>query len=193
MTEAEQLEYDIMQKSAKLAELRSKEQPAEVPDYDFRTEGGTVSLSDMFGDRDRLLVIHNMGQGCRYCTLWGGRDQRHYRSSGRRHVGLAGVEGCAGCATADGDEQGLADAYCKSWRWRLPDRPVRYGRSRQHARCSGLSTRWRAHPEDWPTFRAGRSLLAHVAFPVTRRCRPGRLDAPVPLLEASRPDGRWRR
>ena len=22
------------------------------------------------GERDKLLVIHNMGQGCRYCTLW---------------------------------------------------------------------------------------------------------------------------
>jgi len=29
-----------------------------------------VSLLDLFGDRDRLLMIHNMGQGCRYCTLW---------------------------------------------------------------------------------------------------------------------------
>ena len=25
---------------------------------------------DLFGGRDHLLVIHNMGQGCRYCTLW---------------------------------------------------------------------------------------------------------------------------
>ena len=25
----------------------------------------------MFGDKDKLLVIHNMGEGCRFCTLWG--------------------------------------------------------------------------------------------------------------------------
>ena len=24
----------------------------------------------MFGDKATLLLIHNMGQGCRYCTLW---------------------------------------------------------------------------------------------------------------------------
>ena len=24
----------------------------------------------MFGVRDKLLLIQNMGQGCRYCTLW---------------------------------------------------------------------------------------------------------------------------
>lgn len=70
MTEAEQLEYEIMQKSARLAELRRGEEPKQVSDYAFTTSAGQVSLSEMFGDRDRLLVIHNMGQGCRYCTLW---------------------------------------------------------------------------------------------------------------------------
>ena len=25
---------------------------------------------DLFGEKDKLLLIHNMGQGCRYCTLW---------------------------------------------------------------------------------------------------------------------------
>ncbi len=25
---------------------------------------------EMFGDKKQLLLIHNMGQGCRYCTLW---------------------------------------------------------------------------------------------------------------------------
>lgn len=24
----------------------------------------------MFGEKDKLLLIHNMGQVCRYCTLW---------------------------------------------------------------------------------------------------------------------------
>ena len=27
-------------------------------------------MLDLFGDQSRLLAIHNMGQGCRYCTLW---------------------------------------------------------------------------------------------------------------------------
>ena len=42
-----------------------------VPDYTFDTDHGTTTLTDLFGGRDTLLVIHNMGQGCRYCTLWG--------------------------------------------------------------------------------------------------------------------------
>jgi predicted dithiol-disulfide oxidoreductase (DUF899 family) len=42
----------------------------EVRNYTFTTIQGEVSLLDMFGVRDKLLLIHNMGQGCRYCTLW---------------------------------------------------------------------------------------------------------------------------
>lgn len=70
MNEAEQLEYELMQKSAKLAELRRNSEPVEVEDYRFETAAGSVSLSDLFAGRERLLVIHNMGQGCRSCTLW---------------------------------------------------------------------------------------------------------------------------
>jgi predicted dithiol-disulfide oxidoreductase (DUF899 family) len=42
----------------------------EVRNYTFTTIDGETSLLDMFGGKDRLLLIHNMGQGCRYCTLW---------------------------------------------------------------------------------------------------------------------------
>ncbi len=70
MTEAEKLEFEIMEKAHKLAELRRKEADVEVTDYTFQTLNGETSLTGLFADRDRLLVIHNMGQGCRYCTLW---------------------------------------------------------------------------------------------------------------------------
>jgi predicted dithiol-disulfide oxidoreductase (DUF899 family) len=41
------------------------------PSYEF-SEGDrkNVSLHDLFLDRSDLLVIHNMGRRCRYCTLW---------------------------------------------------------------------------------------------------------------------------
>lgn len=41
------------------------------PNYVF-SEGDrqNVSLHDIFLDRSDLLVIHNMGRRCRYCTLW---------------------------------------------------------------------------------------------------------------------------
>jgi predicted dithiol-disulfide oxidoreductase (DUF899 family) len=32
--------------------------------------GNTVMLADAFGAHTRMLLIHNMGFGCSYCTLW---------------------------------------------------------------------------------------------------------------------------
>ena len=32
--------------------------------------GETVSLLELFRDKDDLLVIHNMGRSCVYCTMW---------------------------------------------------------------------------------------------------------------------------
>ena len=64
------LEAEIAELTAKLNAARRAATGREVPDYAFRTLAGEVSLSDLFADHDRLLAIHNMGQGCRYCTLW---------------------------------------------------------------------------------------------------------------------------
>ena len=39
--------------------------------YRFIASDASVkSLSDMFGDHKYLFVIHNMGKGCSYCTMW---------------------------------------------------------------------------------------------------------------------------
>ncbi len=35
-----------------------------------RRRHGTVRLSELFGDRKDLIVIHNMGTTCSYCTMW---------------------------------------------------------------------------------------------------------------------------
>ena len=64
------LERKIGELTAELAALRRASPGAPVPDYTFRTQDGEATLRDLFGDRDQLLAIHNMGQGCRYCTLW---------------------------------------------------------------------------------------------------------------------------
>ena len=53
-----------------LGDMRSKSKPLEVKDYKFKTTNGETSLSKLFGTRSKLLVIHNMGKDCNYCTLW---------------------------------------------------------------------------------------------------------------------------
>jgi predicted dithiol-disulfide oxidoreductase (DUF899 family) len=55
----------------KLRAAQAVIEPEVVEDYAFsRAGGGDARLSELFGDKDTLLVIHNMGSGCPYCTLW---------------------------------------------------------------------------------------------------------------------------
>src|SRR5690242_9389312 len=61
-----------------IAELRQKMrdaqaavEPEEVKDHVLtRSDGATVRLSELFGAKADLFVIHNMGRSCPYCTLW---------------------------------------------------------------------------------------------------------------------------
>ncbi|MCH8866607.1 MAG: DUF899 family protein [Proteobacteria bacterium] len=69
-TEIAEVEKQIVELTAKLNELRKSTAGDEVRNYSFATINGETSLLDLFGDRKQLLLIHNMGQGCRYCTLW---------------------------------------------------------------------------------------------------------------------------
>lgn len=64
------LEREIFKLSHELNELRQAATVQPIPEYRFATLSGEVRLLDLFGDRQRLLAIHNMGQGCRYCTLF---------------------------------------------------------------------------------------------------------------------------
>lgn len=65
-----ELEKQIFELTAKLQAMRKNSAGTEVENYTFATTNGEASLLDLFGDMDKLLLIHNMGQGCRYCTLW---------------------------------------------------------------------------------------------------------------------------
>jgi predicted dithiol-disulfide oxidoreductase (DUF899 family) len=69
--QARELEAEIMKKSQELHGLL-KDLPAEdVEDYALRGPADEeVCLSALFGDKQDLIVIHNMGSSCPYCTLW---------------------------------------------------------------------------------------------------------------------------
>jgi predicted dithiol-disulfide oxidoreductase (DUF899 family) len=54
----------------KMHEVQAAVEPEEVADYVFATPAGPVALSSLFGDKEDLIVIHNMGASCAYCTLW---------------------------------------------------------------------------------------------------------------------------
>jgi predicted dithiol-disulfide oxidoreductase (DUF899 family) len=60
----------IAELRSKMREIQAAMEPEVVPDYRFATPEGTTSLADLFGDKNDLIVIHNMGKSCVNCTLW---------------------------------------------------------------------------------------------------------------------------
>ncbi len=54
-----------------IAALRRQRSQREVPDHSFTAwDGQQVRLSELFGEKDQLILIHNMGFACSYCTMW---------------------------------------------------------------------------------------------------------------------------
>ena len=71
LKEVQRLEQEISERRERIIELMRRECAAPVEDYVLTGPGGTdVRLSELFGDMDDLIVVHNMGRGCAYCTLW---------------------------------------------------------------------------------------------------------------------------
>ena len=70
--EIRSLENQVQELKLKLGEARRRAyQRALVKDYAFRNADGSLArLSELFGDKRDLLVVHNMGKRCTYCTLW---------------------------------------------------------------------------------------------------------------------------
>ncbi len=67
----QKLEKSIRAEKAKLAALRAKAPPEKVDDYTFvGALGERLRLSEFFGHRHELIVVHNMGRTCPYCTMW---------------------------------------------------------------------------------------------------------------------------
>jgi predicted dithiol-disulfide oxidoreductase (DUF899 family) len=66
-----EIEKETFRLKAKRAQIRKQLPREAVADYVLQGPGGTaVALSELFGDRSDLLVIHSMGHECSYCTLW---------------------------------------------------------------------------------------------------------------------------
>src|SRR5215469_7711181 len=65
-----QYRQQIAELRNRMRELQQSVEPEKVADYEFSTAEGKVRLSELFREKQYLFVIHNMGAGCRYCTLW---------------------------------------------------------------------------------------------------------------------------
>jgi predicted dithiol-disulfide oxidoreductase (DUF899 family) len=70
-SQIDELEYQLQDLKRKVAELRRQRPHEEVKDYRLLDSAGRgASLSSLFGDRNSLILVHNMGRDCSYCTMW---------------------------------------------------------------------------------------------------------------------------
>ncbi len=53
-----------------LSALQATVEPQVVENYLLQGWDGPVRLSELFGDKDDLILIHNMGAGCSSCSMW---------------------------------------------------------------------------------------------------------------------------
>lgn len=71
LNEIQKVENEIYRLHRRLESLRKESPVLEVKNYIFHGLNAEITLHDLFADNNRLIAIHNMGQGCRSCTLWG--------------------------------------------------------------------------------------------------------------------------
>jgi predicted dithiol-disulfide oxidoreductase (DUF899 family) len=65
------LEKEIAGTRSKIHKLLAKSARMDVQDYVLKDrDNNDVKLSEMFGDKRDLILVHNMGKSCSYCTLW---------------------------------------------------------------------------------------------------------------------------
>src|SRR5215469_16349049 len=89
--------------------LQAEIEPEEVADYSFTTTEGPVRLSQLFGDKDTLFVIHNMGKSCPACTMW---------ADGYNGV-LAHLENRAAFVVTTPDDPATQAEFARSRGWRF--------------------------------------------------------------------------
>jgi predicted dithiol-disulfide oxidoreductase (DUF899 family) len=55
---------------SQIRQVQAQIEPEEVADYEFQTTTGAIKLSQLFGNHNDLMLVHNMGTQCVGCTLW---------------------------------------------------------------------------------------------------------------------------
>src|SRR5215470_8134429 len=94
----------------KMRETLAAIEPEEVRDYEFTNTEGTVRLSELFGPHEDLILIHNMGVSCSYCTLWAdGYNGIHPQVLTR-----------AGFAVSSPDRPSVQHKFAASRGWKFP-------------------------------------------------------------------------
>lgn len=107
--EIRSLEAELIAGHDRLADLRRAQPPQPVEDYTLAGSSGGVRLSEAFGDKPDLIVVHNMGRSCPYCTMW---------ADGLNGL-LPHLEDRAAFVVVSPDEPDVQGAFAESRGWRF--------------------------------------------------------------------------
>jgi predicted dithiol-disulfide oxidoreductase (DUF899 family) len=94
----------------KMRELQAAVEPEPVADYVFATVDGTARLAELFGSKNDLIVIHNMGTSCPACTLWADGFNGIYQHLADR----------AAFVVCSPDPPDVQRRFAEGRRWRFP-------------------------------------------------------------------------
>jgi len=143
-------EEKIVWQHKKLAKLKRKLPREVVEDYEFASAKGPVKLSALFGKKKDLIVIHNMGASCRYCTMWADGFNGVYPHLADR----------AAFVVSSPDTVAAQKKFAKSRGWRFP---MVSGRDIDFAKDLGFKE---GEDQWWPgvsTFQKKGKKIYHVA------------------------------
>lgn len=94
----------------KLQELHQFRKKEPVENYVFQGWDGKITLAELFGGKNELILIHNMGKQCNYCTLWADGFQGFYKHLKTR----------AGFVLANHNSPAEQKEFAKSRGWEFP-------------------------------------------------------------------------
>lgn len=94
----------------RMRDVQQRIEPQPVDDYTFASAKGPVRLSQLFGGKRDLIVIHNMGSGCPYCTLWADGYNGLYA-----HLATRGA-----FVVTSPDPPAVQQRFARSRAWRFP-------------------------------------------------------------------------
>lgn len=101
---------ELLRLRKRIAELRTSMPAEEVKNYALKTgDGEAVKLYDLFGDKNDLILIHNMGKSCPYCVLWADGFNGVYQH----------LENRAGFALVSPDAPDVVKAFADSRGWKF--------------------------------------------------------------------------
>lgn len=104
------LEEALVSQNEHLAALKRRLPPEAVKDYFLSGPDGKVRLSSLFHGKRDLIVVHNMGRSCPYCTMWAdGFNGLHHHFANR-----------AGFAVVSPDAVRTQQQFAQSRGWEFP-------------------------------------------------------------------------